>query len=49
MKNEVNQLAAAAYYLTQKDLDTSEKVSGFPKPDLYNQYYINRYAFPRGL
>jgi hypothetical protein len=49
LQNELNQLAAAGYYFTQVQQDASEKVSGFPQPDLYNQHYINRYAFPRGL
>ncbi len=28
---------------------SEERVSGYPKPDLYDQYYINRYAYPKGL
>ena len=27
----------------------SERVSGFPMPELYNQHYINKYSFPKGL
>lgn len=27
----------------------NERISGYPKPDLYNQHYINRYSFPKGL
>ena len=27
----------------------SERLSGFPMPELYNQHYINRYSFPKGL
>jgi hypothetical protein len=27
----------------------SEKTSGYPKPDLYDHYYINKYSYPRGL
>jgi hypothetical protein len=26
-----------------------ERVSGFPMPELYNQHYINKYSFPKGL
>ena len=26
-----------------------EQVSGYPMPELYNQYYINQYSFPRRL
>ena len=26
-----------------------EKVSGYPQPELYDQHYINRYAYPKGL
>lgn len=28
---------------------SAERVSGFPMPDLYNQHYINKYSFPKGL
>jgi len=28
---------------------SEERISGYPKPDLYDQYYINRYAYPKGL
>jgi hypothetical protein len=24
-------------------------MSGYPKPELYNQHYINKYSFPKGL
>ena len=26
-----------------------ERMSGYPKPELYNQHYINKYSFPKGL
>ena len=26
-----------------------EKISGLPNPSLYDQYYINKYSFPKGL
>ena len=26
-----------------------ERVSGYPQPELYDQYYINTYAYPKGL
>ena len=25
------------------------KISGIPVPDRYNQYYITKYSFPKGL
>jgi len=28
---------------------TNERVSGYPNPKLYDQYYINKYSFPKGL
>lgn len=28
---------------------SNEKLSGYPQPHLYNQHYINRYAYPKGL
>lgn len=28
---------------------SGERASGYPKPELYNQHYINRYSFPKGL
>ena len=27
----------------------NERASGYPKPELYNQHYINKYSFPKGL
>ena len=30
-------------------LNSGERASGYPKPELYNQHYINRYSFPKGL
>ena len=26
-----------------------ERVSGYPNPKLYDQFYINKYSFPKGL
>jgi len=26
-----------------------EKITGYPQPKLYDQYYINKYAYPKGL
>ena len=26
-----------------------EKISGYPQPKVYDQYYINKYTYPRGL
>lgn len=28
---------------------THERVSGYPNPKLYDQFYINKYSFPKGL
>ena len=28
---------------------SAERISGFPMPELYNQHYINKYSFPKGL
>jgi hypothetical protein len=28
---------------------SDEKVSGYPQPQLYDQHYINKYAYPKGL
>jgi len=30
-------------------LMSGERASGYPKPELYNQHYINKYSFPKGL
>lgn len=27
----------------------NQRASGFPEPDLYNQHFINKYSFPKGL
>lgn len=29
--------------------EQKEKHSGFPQPQLYDQHYINKYAYPKGL
>lgn len=31
------------------DSNRNEKLSGYPKPEMYNQHYINKYSFPKGL
>ena len=28
---------------------SDERVSGYPQPQLYDQHYINKYAYPKGL
>jgi len=28
---------------------SNERVSGYPQPKLYDQHYINKYAYPKGL
>ena len=30
-------------------LEKKERVSGFPNPNLYDQYFVNSYSFPKGL
>jgi len=30
-------------------VNCGERVSGFPNPNLYDQFYINKYSFPKGL
>ena len=30
-------------------LNANERHSGYPNPKLYDQYYINKYSFPKGL
>lgn len=42
-------MAAENYYSLVENSDKNERVSGYPKPELYNQHYINKYAFPKGL
>lgn len=26
-----------------------ERITGYPNPDMYNQYFINNYSLPKGL
>lgn len=40
---------AAGLYYSQITTNSAERVSGFPMPELYNQHYINKYSFPKGL
>ena len=50
--NEMNKQAleqAAGAYYQSINTDSAERVSGFPMPELYNQHYINKYSFPKGL
>ena len=28
---------------------SEERLSGYPQPQLYDQHYINKYAYPKGL
>jgi hypothetical protein len=28
---------------------SEERLSGYPQPHLYDQHYINKYAYPKGL
>ena len=40
---------AAENYFNYMKMNSAERMSGFPMPDLYNQHYINKYSFPKGL
>ena len=31
------------------DSITNERLTGYPNPKLYDQFYINKYSFPKGL
>ncbi len=42
-------MSAENYYSLVENSDKGERVSGYPKPELYDQHYINKYAFPKGL
>jgi hypothetical protein len=37
------------FTMNQGGLFPGERQSGYPKPELYNQHYINKYSFPKGL
>lgn len=43
------EMAASNYYSMVEHSMQNERVSGYPKPELYDQHYINKYAFPKGL
>lgn len=45
----MQELNASKYYSAIENMYDNERVSGYPKPDLYNQHYINKYSFPKGL
>lgn len=30
-------------------LAQNERISGYPRPELYNQYYINKFSYPKGF
>ena len=30
-------------------MSSEEKLTGYPQPHLYDQHYINKYAYPKGL
>ena len=40
---------AADNYFNYVKQNSAERMSGFPMPELYNQHYINKYSFPKGL
>eukprot|EP00352_Strombidinopsis_acuminata_P001746 CAMPEP_0176400194 /NCGR_PEP_ID=MMETSP0126-20121128/47404_1 /TAXON_ID=141414 ORGANISM="Strombidinopsis acuminatum, Strain SPMC142" /NCGR_SAMPLE_ID=MMETSP0126 /ASSEMBLY_ACC=CAM_ASM_000229 /LENGTH=107 /DNA_ID=CAMNT_0017776307 /DNA_START=330 /DNA_END=653 /DNA_ORIENTATION=- len=35
--------------ISNVNTENKERVSGFPKPELYDQHYINKYSFPKAL
>lgn len=37
------------YYQLEGLAISDEKLSGYPQPQLYDQHYINKYAYPKGL
>ena len=43
--NDLNQMN----YMAMVSQLSDERVSGYPQPELYDQHYINRYAYPKGL
>lgn len=36
-------------YLEMSSQMSDERISGYPQPQLYDQHYINKYAYPKGL
>lgn len=39
-----------AYQIAENNPNfASERQTGYPNPHLYDQYYINKYSFPKGL
>jgi len=36
-------------WLRLAKLENKERLSGFPNPTKYNQYFVNKYSFPKGL
>jgi hypothetical protein len=35
--------------ITDLQEQSAEQETGFPQPELYNQHFINKYSFPKGL
>jgi hypothetical protein len=56
-QNTASALSPQADYLTDNSTalldndytESPERVTGMPNPSLYDQYYINKYSFPKGL
>ena len=36
-------------YMAMMSQLSDERISGYPQPQLYDQHYINKYAYPKGL
>jgi hypothetical protein len=43
--NDINQMN----YMAMMSQLGEERMSGYPQPELYDQHYINKYAYPKGL
>lgn len=47
---DIPQDSVLTNYMTAVEISSAnERVSGYPKPELYNHHYINKYSFPKGL
>jgi hypothetical protein len=43
------EMALTNYANMVEQSQSNERVSGYPKPELYNHHCINKYSFPKGL
>lgn len=51
MESQAEQLTDNSTALMDNDFNdgSPERVTGLPNPLLYDQYYVNKYSFPKGL